>query len=275
MSLFFKRAWDCIPVSPRLNLFLAPWYLLVFNITVTNCDNHKRSLCYTCFALYLLHFSLAADCAFPTVLTAQRLQRWAITLMAYQFEIQYKPTSKHGNADGLSRIQFGFDPSFDRIEQQENAEISHTVQKAFDGLPLTSQQIRAKTLRDPALKTTTAYVEQTGWPKKSPTDELAPYWNHRDSSWMEKGILPLQRDGYCRVLIPSVCSLVFYSYFTKRTKKSPEWRRCHDDTYGGLASTRISKLLPNYVRPAAKRQKHLTRNTRPGRKQRYLGNAFI
>jgi hypothetical protein len=38
------------------------------------------------------------------VLTAQRLQRWALILMAYQFDIRYKPTKQHGNADGLSHI---------------------------------------------------------------------------------------------------------------------------------------------------------------------------
>jgi len=37
----------------------------------------------------------------PT-LTAQRLQRWALTLMGFQYRIRYKRTSKHGNADALS-----------------------------------------------------------------------------------------------------------------------------------------------------------------------------
>jgi len=40
---------------------------------------------------------------FP-VLTAQRLQRYAMILMANQFEIQFKTTKDHGNADGLSRL---------------------------------------------------------------------------------------------------------------------------------------------------------------------------
>ena len=35
---------------------------------------------------------------------ASRLQRWAIILSAYDFVVQYKPTTKHGNADGLSRL---------------------------------------------------------------------------------------------------------------------------------------------------------------------------
>ncbi len=39
----------------------------------------------------------------PT-LVAARLQRWALLLSAYNYEIQYKSTDTHSNADGLSRL---------------------------------------------------------------------------------------------------------------------------------------------------------------------------
>ena len=48
----------------------------------------------------------------PTII-ASRLQRWSIILSAYTYEIVYKPTAKHGNADGLSRSPCGFDPQFE------------------------------------------------------------------------------------------------------------------------------------------------------------------
>ena len=35
---------------------------------------------------------------------AARLQRWALLLAGYQYDIQFKPTQKHGNADGLSHL---------------------------------------------------------------------------------------------------------------------------------------------------------------------------
>ena len=37
-------------------------------------------------------------------MTASRLQRWAIILSAYDYEVRYQPSAQHGNADGLSRL---------------------------------------------------------------------------------------------------------------------------------------------------------------------------
>ena len=37
-------------------------------------------------------------------LAATRLQWWAVHLSAYQYDISYKPSLEHGNADGLSRL---------------------------------------------------------------------------------------------------------------------------------------------------------------------------
>ena len=37
-------------------------------------------------------------------LAAVCLQRWAILLSAYDYTIQFKSTTSHGNADGLSRL---------------------------------------------------------------------------------------------------------------------------------------------------------------------------
>ena len=36
------------------------------------------------------------------LLAAARLQRWAWILLAYQYEIKFRPTGDHGNADSLS-----------------------------------------------------------------------------------------------------------------------------------------------------------------------------
>ena len=32
------------------------------------------------------------------------MQRWALTLLAYEYELLYRPVNENGNADGLSRL---------------------------------------------------------------------------------------------------------------------------------------------------------------------------
>ena len=64
--------------------------------------------------LYGRHFILVTDHkplktilspkkGIPT-LAAARLQRWAWILSAYHYDIEFRPTNEHGNADGLSRL---------------------------------------------------------------------------------------------------------------------------------------------------------------------------
>ena len=49
-------------------------------------------------------------------LTANRLARWAVTLSHYDYSIEYRQSSKHGNADALSRLPSGPDTAFDERE---------------------------------------------------------------------------------------------------------------------------------------------------------------
>ena len=50
-----------------------------------------------------LQYLLGATRGVPAMASA-RIQRWALTLSAYHYEICYKPVADHGNADGLSRL---------------------------------------------------------------------------------------------------------------------------------------------------------------------------
>ncbi|KAF6022504.1 hypothetical protein EB796_019178 [Bugula neritina] len=147
--------------------------------------------------LYGRHFTLVTDHEplttifapgknIPT-LTAQRLQRWALTLMGFQFTIRYRKTSQHGNADCLSRLPFGPDSNFDRIEQQDNKEISHAIQEQIFTSPVAGyNEVRQETVKDQHLQRVITWIQQ-GWPVTKPDDkELGTFWIHRDSLQLNK-----------------------------------------------------------------------------------------
>ena len=52
----------------------------------------------------------------PT-LAAARLQRWALLLAAYQYDIEYRSTAKHGNADCLSRLPIHIDEPDEGVDE--------------------------------------------------------------------------------------------------------------------------------------------------------------
>ena len=96
------------------------------------------------------------------------IQRWALTLSAYQYSILYKPGDTHSNADRLSRLPLPESPSNppppgDTILMMETLETT----------PVRAQNIKQWTDKDPILSQVHKLV-MTGW-QETTNPEIQPY----------------------------------------------------------------------------------------------------
>uniref|UniRef100_A0A1I7SI47 RNA-directed DNA polymerase n=1 Tax=Bursaphelenchus xylophilus TaxID=6326 RepID=A0A1I7SI47_BURXY len=115
----------------------------------------------------------------------RRLQRWAIRLMQYTFEIQYVSTDKFGNADGLSRLP---DPA-EKPEKFRKMEERHVLAvEAEQSWPISLSKVRKLTQGDKVLQEVLAHIRK-GWPAKCPSDKLVPYFRKRHSLTIVKGCI--------------------------------------------------------------------------------------
>ena len=95
----------------------------------------------------------------PT-LAAARLQRWALLLAAYQYDIEYRSTAKHANADCLSRLPINMDKPDEGVDE---VKLINLLQ--IESLPLNVDHVRIATQTDPILSRVLQYT-MTGWPDK-------------------------------------------------------------------------------------------------------------
>ena len=124
-------------------------------------------------------------------LAAARMQRWALLLSAYSYDIQFRPTKEHANADGLSRLPL------DGNSTEGNT--SHPTVfnlKQLSALPVQAHEVAAATRADSLLSKLLTYL-RTGWPKLVP-DALTPFWRRKDALTVEGDCILWG----CRVVIP-------------------------------------------------------------------------
>lgn len=79
------------------------------------------------------------------VFTASRMQHYALFLQGFNYEIKYRKSELHANADCLSRLPI---PSTDSYECDTIDEFQSTI---FETLPVTAEQVAQATLQDTKL----------------------------------------------------------------------------------------------------------------------------
>lgn len=127
-------------------------------------------------------------------MVASRMQRWAIILSAYTFDIEYVRTDKNG-ADGLSRLPVisSRQCSLSKPEQT----YLHFVQQS---LLLDYNMIKRQTAKDPQLSRILGYIRE-GWPQDCEISSLKPFYNRSKELYEELGCVMW---GH-RLVVPEGC----------------------------------------------------------------------
>ena len=100
------------------------------------------------------------------LLAANRLARWALWLSQFDYNIEYRNTTKHSNADALSRLPMGEDTQFDKGESGEDCDVVCAIKVlSLQVQPSDSTLLRKHSEKDPTISTVMRYVQE-GWPPK-------------------------------------------------------------------------------------------------------------
>ena len=120
------------------------------------------------------------------VLTASRLQRWAIQLSSYQFDIKYRATGKHQNADTLSRFPMATVDQESRTLFDRETEQIHKIQ--MKKLPVTADKV-ALAIKNDVVHSRLMEFTRSGWPSLQPDTNLLPHFRVRNELTIEDGCL--------------------------------------------------------------------------------------
>ena len=112
---------------------------------------------------------------------AQRAQRWAFTLAAYEYRIAYKAGETNANADALSRLPLSEMPEYVPIPGE-----TVLLLEQLEHTPVNSRHIREWTRRDPVLSSVYQFTPN-GWPNYTPDAELHPYLSRKAELTIEDG----------------------------------------------------------------------------------------
>lgn len=154
------------------------------------------------------------------VLAAARLQRWALILASYDYDIMYRPTAKHSNADGMSRLPLN------RIFSPVEENINCLFFCEDIGTNITSDIIGKYTQCDKVLSKVFRFI-QFGWPTHHLDSELMTYKQKAAELSIENNCILWN----CRVVIPNILQSIILNEL--------------HDTHPGI--TRMRMLARSYV----------------------------
>ena len=127
------------------------------------------------------------------LLAAACLQRWAVLLSGYNFDITFMNCAGNANTDFFSRF-----PEQSLTDDEDLDPGGHYMfATVTDELPVTAAKIAEGTKKDSLLLKVYEYTS-SGWPGTCPSLELRPFWIRRNELSLENGWLLWGR----RVIVP-------------------------------------------------------------------------
>lgn len=116
-------------------------------------------------------------------MASARLQRWALLLVAYEYDLCYRTGSANANADALSRLTLS-----ETVEDEPVPGETIFVMESLNSTPVSFEQIKGWTETDPTLQEVLQYVHN-GWREKCSDKNLQPYHNRRTEFSSHLGVL--------------------------------------------------------------------------------------
>ena len=138
-----------------------------------------------CFKIYTDHkplLGLLHPEKDTPLMASSRMQRWALTLLAYEYELLYRPGNENGNADGLSRIPILDVPGSTSVP----GDLVHLLE-TINTCQEDATKIKLRTALDPVLSQVLQFVLQ-GWPTEV-EEALKPYIIRREELSVHAGCL--------------------------------------------------------------------------------------
>ena len=102
-------------------------------------------------------------------MASSRIQRWALTLSAYQYTIRYKTGKTLSNADALSRLPRSVTTSSDCVP----GDLVHLIDH-LSSTTVRAENVKEWTTKDPVLAQVRRHT-LLGWPETPLGDDLKPY----------------------------------------------------------------------------------------------------
>ena len=117
-------------------------------------------------------------------MASSRIQRWALTLSAYQYTIHYKAGKHLTNADAFSRLP----APATTVDRQDMPEDLVQLINHLSSTCISSANIKDWTTKDPVLSCVRRFV-MTGWPEDGLPTDYQPYTSRRDQLSVLDGCL--------------------------------------------------------------------------------------